>query len=1281
MTRPGHLALFPVVCLICTLWGDPGVAEPASDIDHRIGVRVDARTTIVSPESGLKLSRSMLSMVRRPDRSILLCVQTQPVLLRSTDNGKTWTRIAIDLPGSSSDQIFHGLGVSRDGRVWLMHQTKGDGKDLYVSVSKEREGSEFTWTTTSIDYPALAPEKNKPYAFCLNDYNSFFQQDDGAMALGVGLRYENHGDYQQKDQTRPGFHETLIRSIDGGQTWGDPTKVHQHVAETSYAVDPQDPRHVLAFTRKQRMLLRGEEAETVAREADVPSDTVWPYKGAILLESNDGGRSFAEVADSYLGYYSHRGTMLWTKNNVIVAPHTAAGPSNYALVVNVSLDGGATWVNGTARGTRGMKRAKDFELVASPPGFSFTTPTVELAPNRFLTVYSQGYPHVTIKGVFWRIEAPTPKPIELGSERQLFIDDFIIESSDGVTKKLNQPTKHARNPLIARTPDDAPAWSAGMPTCFSTVVFDERDRVFKMWYSLHDGKGGDAQSVLCFATSVDGVRWFKPTLGIHEYRGTKKNNIVLPHGALASGVFIDPREEDPAKRFKMIHMRDEYKIYTSYSADGIRWLPYNDGNEVFFHPPGHDSQMVAYWDESLAKYVALIRDRTGRISNVRPRLVSDPKARTGWRKLWDPQNNRSPENHSIRRVAQIESDDFENWSNYRIIAGPDAEDPLNVDQFYNVEVMQYEGLRIGLMTVFSYDPNYCRGAVQLIHSRDGRDWIRTHNREVFIPLSNRVGDFDWGGIYPLQGPIVHNDRIWIFYNGYGVDHNHKRPPNLDGFPNGIALATLRLDGFVSVEATGDTFGTLTTKPFTFMGDKLVINSIERGGRFYVEFLDPAGSPIPGYTRSDCDRVRGDSLRHVVTWKGNADVSSLAGSEVKLRFHLKNTKLYSFSFPDGDPAGVDVEVGRRIQIVAPGKLTRAMMSIVRHPDGTIYLNTQTGPLYKSTDDGESWSPQPIDLPNVPPKQSIIGLGVTRGGRLLLVHQSPGHAPHDKRLYGQDLYVSYSDDGGQTWTQSQTDFRKFAPGIPNMKFHEDGTRTFVEQADGTLLFATTIVPAEDYKKAHPAADPPVGPNFQYGGTANDRFGDVIFRSRDGGITWGDRTCVYTSLNAHESALAIDPRNPNRILEIARIQHLVRPEEDALEMIRLTGNPQPYYKQGALFESVDGGRNFRLAPGGFTDWYGHRGGLLWTPRNVLVLTHNAGYRDSRVLARISLDGGRTWVNGSEDGTPLMTKSTKFTLAPEHSFISPTIELRKPNHFLTVYCVGRGFEVRGVFWRLRSE
>jgi CubicO group peptidase (beta-lactamase class C family) len=250
---------------------------------------------------------------------------------------------------------------------------------------------------------------------------------------------------------------------------------------------------------------------------------------------------------------------------------------------------------------------------------------------------------------------------------------------------------------------------------------------------------------------------------------------------------------------------------------------------------------------------------------------------------------------------------------------------------------------------------------------------------------------------------------------------------------------------------------------------------------------------------------------------------------------------------------------------------------------------------------------------------------------------------------------------------------------MKFHEDGNRTFIEQSDGTLMFTTTLVPAEDYKRKYPHMGPPEAPNYEYGGKPQDLFGDIIFRSTDGGQTWGDPSHVYTDLNPHESALAIDPKNPNRILEFARIQRLVRPDEDAKEMMRMTGNPRPYYKQAALFESTDGGRKFRLVPSGMTDWYGHRGSILWTKRNVVVLTHNAGQNDSRVLARISLDGGRTWVDGNEQATALMTKSTKFVLAPSHSFTTPTVELAE-NHFLTVYCIGN-FAVRGVFWHLAAE
>ena len=1254
----------------------------AEERDHRAVVTIERRTTIVSPESSLKLERAMLGMQRHPDGSILICVQSVPVLLRSTDQGSTWDTLEVKLSRESEDPIIHGLGVSGDGRVWLMHQTRGsNGTDLFVSVSKERRGSELTFATTQIDYTRLAPNPEQPYAFCYNDYNTFFERPDGTMALGVGLQYEDHGDYQQEDQSRPGFHETLIRSSDGGKTWNDPTEVHAHVAETGYAVDPRDPHHILAITRKQRQLLRGEDAVTVARHAGVPVETAWPWKGSILLESTNGGRTFREVPDSYLGYYSHRATILWTDDNVIVAPHTAAGPGDYRLVVNISLDGGQRWVDGTERGAPTLHRAKGFVLVPNPPGFSYTTPTVELSRNRFLTVHYQGSPlGGMVTGVFWNLETPKEKPISIGSERQLFIDDRLIESLEGASQTLNPPEKHPANPILSRGRDDDPTWDSGMPISFSSVLYDEREQLFKMWYGLHSGSGGDEASVLCFATSVDGLQWQKPKLGLFEYRGTKENNILLPHSGLACGVFKDLRETDLSKQYKMIHMWHDYKVYASYSSDGLRWTPYNDGQAVFLEPPGHDSHMIAYWDEGLGKYVAIIRDRTGRISDVRSGLVSDEVGRQGWRKLWDSKGNRSPENHSIRRVAQIESDDFIHWTNYRVIHGPDKDDPLNRDQFYNMEVMPYEGLRLGLMTVFSYDPDYCRGAVQLTYSRDGRHWHRAGNRDVFLPLSSRVGDFDWGSIYPLQRPFVHDDEIWIYYNGYGVDHNLTPPPGVDDFPNGIGLAKLRVDGFVSVDA-GETGGTLTTKPLTFTGERLIVNANATHGHVTVEFLDASGRPIVGYGEPECDAIKGDSLRHTVTWKGKADISRLEGTVVKLRFSLRKAKLYSFSFwPGGGDHRVSVEIGKRVQVVPPGVLTRAMMSMVRHPDGTIYLNTQTGPLFKSSDDGETWTPVEVKLTGVPGDQVLNGLGVNRTGRLFLDHQSTGRDPKDKRLYGQDLFVSYSDDGGRTWMLSETDFGNFSPGIPNMKFHEDGARTFIEQADGTLMFATTIVPAEDYLKVHPAKSPPEPPNYEYGGTANDTFGDVVFRSTDGGKTWGDPTRVYTDLNAHESALAIDPRNSNRLLEFARIQRLVRPGEDGQKMMRETGNPRPYYKQGALFESVDGGRTFRLAPGGMTDWYGHRGSILWTGRNVVVLTHNGGQGDSRLLTRISLDGARTWVDGTEEGTSLMTKSMKVTLAPSHSFASPTVELRKRNHFLTVYCT-EDFEVKGVFWRLRTK
>jgi len=484
--------------------------------------------------------------------------------------------------------------------------------------------------------------------------------------------------------------------------------------------------------------------------------------------------------------------------------------------------------------------------------------------------------------------------MEIGDVKQLFLDDYIVESLEGASRVLNQPTKHPGNPVLPMVPEGEALWEAGMVTSFGSVIFDEEESIFKMWYSLCEPGLGDETSVLAYVTSEDGVNWRKPSLGIFEYRGTRATNITMDREGIGCGIFKDPREKDPARRYKMLFSDASIQISAAYSADGLHWSRYNQGKSVICG--GHDSQAIAYWDEQLGKYAAILRDRTGKITDVRSQLVTDPEAREGWRKLWDPQRNRAPENHSIRRVGQAESDDFVHWTPVRCVLGPDSDDPPNQDQFYNMEVLPYEGLRIGLMTVFSYDPDYCRGAVQLAYSRDGMRWHRAGDRKVFVPLSDRPGDLDWGSIYPVQSPLVVGDEIWIYYTAHGLDHNNKSAPGTTGFPNGIALAKLRLDGFVSVNV-GAEGGSVTTRPFTCRGKPLIINADAGSGNVATEALDADGKPIEGFTREDCDALMADEIRHTVTWKGKPVLSALEGRTIRLKFHLRQARLFSFAFGD------------------------------------------------------------------------------------------------------------------------------------------------------------------------------------------------------------------------------------------------------------------------------------------------------------------------------------------------------------------------------------------------
>ena len=490
--------------------------------------------------------------------------------------------------------------------------------------------------------------------------------------------------------------------------------------------------------------------------------------------------------------------------------------------------------------------------------------------------------------------------VEIGQQKQLFVDDYIIDEMQNVSQVLNPVTKYPGNPVLR--PDRA--WEGLQVYMYGSVIYDDDEDLFKMWYI------GWAPSSIncCYATSEDGINWQKPELGIVDFQGSKRNNCI---NWVGMGMIYSPNDPDPGKRYKSIIGRRG-----GFSADGLTWHVPPESQDI----PGDivsDNVIPFCYDEQSRRYVAF------------------------------PKVNRESGGHLRRSVSVSFSDDFLTWTPVQTILVPDERDDELADQrvaalrephfddgpewhlaqFYGHCGFPYEGMYLGLLWVFDIS-GWCpemaevqgRRAgvggedgpvqVELTSSRDLVHWQRVGERQPLIPLGE-AGSYDSGQIYTTNRPLIVGDEIWIYYGGIRNTHGHPLywREETDRFPRileaierasprtggTINLAKLRLDGWVSVDA-GDEPGTLTTKPLKFAGDKLVINAEAQDGWIGVEILGRSGQrPVPGFSLADCERFSGDSVRHTVKWRGNSDLSRLQGRPVRLRFHLQNAKLYSFVF--------------------------------------------------------------------------------------------------------------------------------------------------------------------------------------------------------------------------------------------------------------------------------------------------------------------------------------------------------------------------------------------------
>jgi hypothetical protein len=190
--------------------------------------------------------------------------------------------------------------------------------------------------------------------------------------------------------------------------------------------------------------------------------------------------------------------------------------------------------------------------------------------------------------------------IHIGSQKQLFVDDHLIESMTDTRPAMDPAAKVENNPVLK---PEMP-WE-GNDVRPRHIFFDADDRVFKMLYQgkTHSGRRGDNGEVIvegqydppvnCLALSEDGVNWERPVLEQIEFEGSKRNNIIpmaaiVQEEGIQANPFQDLHETDPEKRFKAMGWTKDtgapMQAYLYYSPDGIDWTPHS-GNPIIDTTP------------------------------------------------------------------------------------------------------------------------------------------------------------------------------------------------------------------------------------------------------------------------------------------------------------------------------------------------------------------------------------------------------------------------------------------------------------------------------------------------------------------------------------------------------------------------------------------------------------------------------------------------------------------------------------------------------------------------
>jgi hypothetical protein len=441
--------------------------------------------------------------------------------------------------------------------------------------------------------------------------------------------------------------------------------------------------------------------------------------------------------------------------------------------------------------------------------------------------------------------------IQLETRLELFVDDYLIESMSGdLSQQLQRPEPKE---VVLVTGE---AWEGN--TCAYYAIFCDGN-LYRMYYrgSHYDESTQSAghREVTCYAESQDGIAWTKPKLGLVEFNGSKANNIVWDGiGTHCFTPFKDANPvRTPAARYKAIargRPRGQRGLYIFQSPDAIHWELMRP--EPVITQGAFDSQNLAFWD---------------------------PHA-----KLYREYHRTFVEGR--RAIMTGTSPDFVTWTKPQLLKYPDAP----AQHLYTNAIQPYPRapqILIGFPTRYLPEEGQ-RVEPLLMAGRDGVTFRRWPD-----PVIPESAPKDRGGNrsnYMAWGLVELPDRP-SHYSVYATEAYYT------GRDSRLRRFEYRKDGFVSIRAGADG-GELITKPIVLgeLAERLVLNfQTAEGGSIRVGLETPDGQPIAGHAIDDCVVLGGDRIQQTVAWKQGADLSTLQGQTVRLRFQLQQADLYSLQF--------------------------------------------------------------------------------------------------------------------------------------------------------------------------------------------------------------------------------------------------------------------------------------------------------------------------------------------------------------------------------------------------